>query len=79
MNWFHEDPSHVLTQTLALPRSANVLDIMGIGPRIRNYLEQYHNIHNVGDLEDFVHTHGYPNILKHPTIFLITARLLKQF
>lgn len=80
MQWFHEDPEHVLKLTLEVPRENKVTDIIGVGPSLAWKLQTNYDIIDIGDLIDFVKENGFPEIeFKEESRFAISYRVANDF
>ena len=73
--WVHEDPKYAIEETIKVPASYSLLNILGVGPCLSEFFKQMYNITTIGELEDHIINHGFPSILKPETKFVLSVRI----
>ena len=75
LGWVHEDPKYAIEETIKVPASSSLLNILGMGSYMCEFFKQMYNISTVGELEDHIINYGFPSILKPETKFVLSVRI----
>ena len=73
--WVHEDPKYAIEETIKVPASYSLLNLLGVGPYLSEFFKQMYNITTIGELEDHISEYGFPEFLKPDTRFVLSVRI----
>ena len=75
LGWVHEDPKYAIEETIKVPASSSLLNILGMGSYMCEFFKQMYNISTVGELEHHIINYGFRSILKPETKFVLSVRI----
>lgn len=75
LSWFN-DETETLKKQLTHPEDAPTTDLVGVSPTTYYHLSLVYDIETIGQLVDYVITHGFPTEveLSEETKFVLSAR-----